>query len=95
MRGAFCILRESILNSENDAMPLDDWRAAVDQKLEVLTTEVQANTTVTKEVHELLNAVRGGMRVLGWLGGLAKWAVPFVALAAGIANLVHQLKGTK
>lgn len=74
-------------------MPLDEWRTAVDQKLETLTAEMQANTSVTREVHELLNTVRGGMRVLGWLGGLVKWSVPFVALAAAVANLVHQLKG--
>lgn len=79
--------------TETPADTPHDWRAQVDETLARLSAEMQANTAITSEVREILSTLRGGMRVLAWLGNFVRWTVPFVGLAAALVGLWHQLKG--
>lgn len=45
----------------------------VEKRLRQMEADLTQNTAITTEVRELLQTVKGGMRVLGWLGALAKW----------------------
>lgn len=84
-------------------MPLDDidmprdeqaWRDYVAARLREGDAQMQAmRNTIddvkqnTKDIVDIFNAVRGGFRVLGWLGSLLKWLV-IVGAPLGTAWLV-------
>jgi tetrahydromethanopterin S-methyltransferase subunit B len=55
------------------------------QALDAATKEIQAQREDTAEMIELFKAMKGGFKVLGWLGLLAKWAV---AISAGVGLLM-------
>jgi hypothetical protein len=57
--------------------------------IEAATKQIQAQTEATAEMIELFQAMKGGMKVLGWIGLFAKWAA---AIAAGV-GLIMKLTG--
>lgn len=59
------------------------------RRMNAMQTELTANTQVTKEVRDILDAVRSGLRVLGGLGTLALWAGKVASAIAGVAALWH------
>lgn len=54
------------------------------QALDAATKEIRAQREDTAEMIELFQAMKGGMKVLGWIGLFAKWAA---AIAAGLGLL--------
>ena len=48
------------------------------------------NNDLLVQMLDIVKAVRGGIKVLGWLGVLAKW-VTAVAAAAGVVYAAYQL----
>lgn len=54
-----------------------------DQTLQRMDEKLSKNTAITLEISEVLNAVRGGFKVLGWLGRPVIWAGALAA--AGLA----------
>jgi len=57
---------------------IDERFAALDERLEDgdgrmqhIETKLAENTTLTQKVHDILSAVEGGFKVLGWLGNAA------------------------
>lgn len=46
--------------------------------------EINRNTAMTQELLDLFQSVRGGFKVLGWLGNLAKWVGGLAAGCYGI-----------
>jgi hypothetical protein len=57
------------------------------------SAELAANTQATQEVRELLALGRNGLKVLGALGAVAKWAGGVAAAVVAIWGLVAQIKG--
>lgn len=50
------------------------------------TQAINAVRERTDEMVEVFMAMKGGFKVLGWLGQLAKWAAPIIALIAAIRH---------
>jgi len=57
---------------------IDERFAAIDERfdaggtrMETIETKLNANTALTQRVHDILSAVEGGFKVLGWLGNAA------------------------
>lgn len=72
----------------HDELIPPDRLAAIEARLETggdrmdrMERAINENTDLTVEVRDLLAALKGGMKVLGWLGVLAKW-IGVVASAA-------------
>lgn len=67
--------------------------AAFSERITNIETSLEANTAVTHEVRDLLDAFRGGFKVLGWLGLGLKWlggiATACVALYTVFYMLTH------
>ena len=61
--------------------------------IDAMRSELAANTTITAEVRELLALGRNGLKVLGWLGAVIKWAgglaTASLALYAALYALTH------
>jgi hypothetical protein len=55
-------------------------------RIETSLTDTRA---VTHEVRDLLSAVKGGFRVLGWLGVAAKWAGAIAAACVSIYTVIY------
>ena len=69
----------------------DPWR----EKMEI---EVEKNTRITTdmkarvdEVHDLLLAIQGALKVMKWIGVAAKWITVILGMASAIALLWYQL----
>jgi hypothetical protein len=54
------------------------------ERMKALELELQANTATTREVRELMELGRNGFKVLGWLGGAAKWLGGLAAAGGAI-----------
>lgn len=60
---------------------------------------VEANTRITSgvagdttELLDLFRSVKGGFKVLSWLGNFAKWVAAILAAFAAIYAFVHNIK---
>ena len=62
---------------------VDPWRAEMQEKIERMERELQENTSITRELRDILVTVKSGARMLGWVGAAIKWLSGVVA--AGIA----------
>ena len=56
--------------------------------MDALRKELASNTALTTEIRELLAAVRGGMKVLGWLGNGVKWIGGIALLSAAVSLML-------
>ena len=54
-------------------------------------TKKQASDTA--DLLDLFNSVKGGFKVLGWIGGFAKWVAALVACFAAIYAFVQNVRG--
>ena len=59
------------------------------ERMTAIERELRDNTTVTREVRELMELGRNGFKVLGWLGIAAKWVGSLAAAAAAVWALVY------
>lgn len=63
-----------------------DRLSGTDSKLEA---KLDRNTELTQKVVEVMDTLSAGIKVLGVLGRVAKWATPFVTIGAAIWALMH------
>ena len=56
-----------------------------------LETGVAENTVITTEVRDLLTALKGGLRLAGWLGSAAKWLGGLAVAGAGLYTAFYML----
>lgn len=61
----------------------DTWRAEMQEKIERMERELKENTSITRELRDIMVTVKSGARMLGWLGAAIKWLSGVVA--AGLA----------
>lgn len=69
-----------------------EWRRAAEERfrrgsrsIAALQADMKANTEITTEVRDLLQLGKNGLRILGWLGTVAGWAMKVgVPLAAAV-----------
>ena len=62
---------------------VDPWRAEMQEKIERMDRELRENTSITRELRDILVTVKSGARMLGWVGSAIKWLSGVVA--AGVA----------
>jgi len=58
-------------------------------RMDRMQTELNANTEITREVRDLMNAARVGFKVLGGLGTAAKWIAAIASAAAAVWGLIY------
>ena len=73
---------------------------AIENEQLILKTAVENNTKLTAgiagdtaELLDLFRSVKGGFKVLSWLGNFAKWVAAILAAFAAIYAFVHNIKG--
>ncbi|WP_457321643.1 hypothetical protein [Roseateles sp. P5_E11] len=74
----------------------------IENRVSTIEKAVSENTRATlegnrdaREILELFQAVRGGFKVLGWLGTAAKWVAGVAAAVSALWVLFHQVNGPK
>lgn len=84
---------------EDDRADDMTWQRAIERRLDVSDARMVAieqslkdNTDVTKEVRDFLTAMRGGFKVLGWLGTGAKWIGYVAGAVAAVAGAIYTIK---
>lgn len=76
-----------------------DW-SALTQRVDAIETSLQTNTAATErieatttELMDLIKSFQGAMRVLGWIGKLAR-PMGYIAMAVGaVVGMVSAIKG--
>lgn len=58
-------------------------------RMDRMQAELSANTAITVQVRDLLQTLRGGLRLLGWLGVAAKWIGGIAAAVTAVWALIH------
>lgn len=58
--------------------------ASGDTRMTTIETELKANTKLTEDVKDLLDAARVGLKVVGWIGTAAVWVGKIAAAIATI-----------
>lgn len=59
------------------------------ERMDDIERQLTENTRVTVEVRDILGAIKGGLKFLGWMGVVVKWIGAFTATAASIWGLVY------
>lgn len=78
--------------AESRRLSLEERMLIVENKLDrmpVVEAKLDANNEMTKDIVELFRTMEAGVRVLGGIGRLAKWAAPIVALCVTIWSLLQ------
>ena len=74
--------------------PLNDERHADNQdRFIALERKLDNLSTDTQELLDLFRAARGGLKVMGWMGGLLKWTAALVASCAAIYAFIQNMRG--
>jgi hypothetical protein len=96
------LLHDASDKSDETSASLDKRMLKMENRVSALEVSVSHNTTLTtqisndtREILDLFLSVKGGFRVMGWLGALAKWSAGFVTIFAAIYAFVQNLKGFK
>lgn len=63
--------------------------SAGDTRMSSMSAELVANTATTTEVRDLLAALKGGMKVLEWLGKAARWAGGIALAVSAIYTVIY------
>lgn len=85
----------------------DEWRAYVanelllgGQRMDAMQADIQTNTELTGTLNDgmsellgILNAGKGGLKVLGWIGTVAKWLGGIAAAAVALYGLWQIMTG--
>ena len=78
----------------------DEHHADNQQRLRALEVAMSANAVATErltgdtqELLDLFRSVKGGFKVMGWLGGFAKWVAGIAAAFAAIYAFVQNIRG--
>lgn len=84
-------------------LPTDSELARLDSiesRMDALDAALKGNTAATlegnrdvRELLEIFQAVRGGFKVLGWLGTAAKWIAAVVGAAGALWAVWHNATG--
>lgn len=70
---------------------IEDRQTDAAARMDTMQRELSANTEVTTEVRELLAAAKGGLRVLGSIGTVAKWLGGLGAAGVSLYTLYYML----
>lgn len=62
---------------------------AVNDRLDTMQLELTANTSLTREMRDLLELGKAGFRVLGYLGTIARWLGYIGAGAVAVYTLAY------
>ena len=71
------------MSSTPERRAVDPWRAEMQEKIERMERELRENTSITRELRDIMVTIKSGARMLGWFGAAIKWLSGVVA--AGVA----------
>ena len=72
------------MSSTPERRAVDPWRAEMQEKIERMECELKENTSITRELRDIMVTIKSGARMLGWLGAAIKWLSGVVAAAVAL-----------
>lgn len=66
-----------------------DLQVSVKENTKITTTIAEG----TSEILSIFNSAKGGVKVLGWLGGAAKWVAAIATLFVGLYTFIQNFRG--
>ena len=70
---------------------IDQRLARGDTRMASIEADLAGNTAITREIRDLMDAARAGLRMLGGIGQVAKWAGMVATAAVAIYTAVYML----
>jgi hypothetical protein len=71
---------------------IDQRLARGDARMAAIEAALASNTDLTREIRDLMDAARLGLRMLGGMGQVAKWLGMVAAAAVSIYTAVYMIK---
>jgi DNA repair exonuclease SbcCD ATPase subunit len=71
----------------------DEENRARKEDYKELKTQVTETKEMIKEMSDVFETLKSGIKVLGWLGNFAKWVGGIVAAGAAIYTFYEKLRG--
>lgn len=93
--------RQQVLETSNEVLTAQISELAVGQMQAARERQAQSlrmtqiedllaeNTAMTAQMLDVVKAVKGGLKVLGWIGVAAKWLAGLAAAVAAIYTLIY------
>ena len=75
------------MTQQTETLATDQWRAEMQAKIERLEAKLDENTSLTRELKDILQTLRGGWKFMGWIGRAVKWCVGLATGAYGLWTL--------
>lgn len=75
------------MTTDSDFVQLDEMNARLDRGDERMTRiedRITENTDLTRDIRDLMDAGRAGLRVLEWIGTAAKWLGLIASACMGV-----------
>lgn len=76
------------LSTEERLAAIEERLDRGSDRMDRIERTLNENTDATLEVRDLINTVKGGFKVLGWLGGGAKWIGSLATAGAAIYGFI-------
>lgn len=94
------LLKAAVIDREETRADLEKQLDGMHDRITSVEQSVTDNTRITSSVREdtrelldIIKSVKGGFKVMGWLGAALKWAGGIAAAFAGIYAFVRNIKG--
>ena len=59
------------------------------ERMDAMQIELSANTTITREIREILDVGRSGLKVLGGLAAVARWVGALAVAIGSVWGLIY------
>ena len=103
--GGLLVFRKARMQEPTSDEELRGRLAAIDarldagrERMETIERSLKDNTAATlegnrdvREVLEMIATVKGGIRVLGWIGGLARWTAAIVGAVMALYGAIYAI----
>lgn len=64
-------------------------RASLEARMDALERKLDRNTELTQDVVNVFSTLESGIKVMGWIGQVAKWVVAVGGAIGVVIALVH------
>lgn len=66
-----------------------DRRASLEARMDALEKKLDKNTELTQGVVNVFNTLESGIKVMGWIGAVAKWVITIGSAVGVLWAIAH------
>lgn len=94
------LLNDAQTDRHESHADLEKQLSSMQGRITAVESSLAANTLITRNIQDdtielldIIRSVKGGFKVMGWMGVLAKWVASLLAVFGAIYAFVQNIKG--